>query len=150
VTREHYDRLRIYQRVCDHQPVTDSTDSSATESCNQPDDNKTDYYTTPFFVAGRLCVPWGCRFSTGYFHTVIWRDSATNLHNCASVQDDSPCRVLISTQAEYAPQGLTPRGMPRGVTARPSWIVSTRANTPQGERKDAKHAKFGENRKIFF
>jgi len=35
---------------------------------------------------------------------------------------------LISTQAEYDPQGLTPRG----------------------ERKDAKHARFGENRKIFF
>jgi len=37
-------------------------------------------------------------------------------------KDDSPCGVLISTQAEYAPQGLTPRG----------------------ERKGAKDAKFGE------
>ncbi len=32
---------------------------------------------------------------------------------------------------------------PRGVTARPSWIVSTRANTSQGERKGAKGAKVG-------
>jgi len=38
---------------------------------------------------------------------------------------------------------------PRGVTARPSWIVSTSANTPQGEREDTKHAKFGEIRKNF-
>ena len=43
-------------------------------------------------------------------------------------KDDSPCGVLISTQAEYDPQGLTPRG----------------------ERKDAKHAKFRENRRLFF
>ncbi|MFQ5918290.1 MAG: hypothetical protein ACE5I0_10820, partial [Candidatus Binatia bacterium] len=43
------------------------------------------------------------------------------------INDDSPCGVLISTQAEYDPQGLTPRG----------------------ERKGAKHAKFGEIGRYF-
>ena len=38
-------------------------------------------------------------------------------------KDASPCGVLISTQAEYDPQGFTPRG----------------------ERKGAKGAKFGED-----
>ena len=45
-----------------------------------------------------------------------------NLRLRNRIKDDSPCGVLISTQAEYDPQGLTPRG----------------------ERKGAKDAKCGE------
>jgi len=48
-----------------------------------------------------------------------------NLRFGNRITDYSPCGVLISTQAEYDPQGLTPRG----------------------ERKGAKDAKFGANKK---
>ncbi len=48
----------------------------------------------------------------------------------------------------YTWRALRLCGSPRGVTARPIWIVSTRANTPQGERKDAKDAKYKQDYKF--
>ncbi len=44
-------------------------------------------------------------------------------------KDDSPCGVLISTQAEYNPQGVTPRG--------------ERKDLPASSQAGAKDAKFG-------